>query len=305
MDILFLGTGAGMPSRQRNVTSIALRLLAERNAIWLFDCGEGTQHQILSTSIKPRKIEKIFITHLHGDHIYGLPGLLSSRSFLGGETALTIYGPKGIKEFVLVSLKISQTFLKYNLFFHEFEKDSIIFEDNTFLVEVKKLEHGIDSYGYRVVEKDRPGELLVHKLKELGVKPGPIYKDIKAGNDVVLEDGTKIVAEKFVGQKKKGKVVTILGDTRFCQAAIDLAKDSDLLVHEATFAKGEEQLAKEYYHSTTSQAATIALKANVKKLLVTHISSRYDLKESENLISQLKEIFLNSDIASDFHEENI
>jgi len=305
LDILFLGTGAGMPSRQRNVTSIALRLLAERNAIWLFDCGEGTQHQILSTSIKPRKIEKIFITHLHGDHIYGLPGLLSSRSFLGGETALTIYGPKGIKEFVLVSLKISQTFLKYNLFFHEFEKDSIIFEDNTFLVEVKKLEHGIDSYGYRVVEKDRPGELLVHKLKELGVKPGPIYKDIKAGNDVVLEDGTKIVAEKFVGQKKKGKVVTILGDTRFCQAAIDLAKDSDLLVHEATFAKGEEQLAKEYYHSTTSQAATIALKANVKKLLVTHISSRYDLKESENLISQLKEIFLNSDIASDFHEENI
>ena len=305
MDILFLGTGAGMPSRQRNVTSIALRLLAERNAIWLFDCGEGTQHQILSTSIKPRKIEKIFITHLHGDHIYGLPGLLSSRSFLGGETALTIYGPKGIKEFVLVSLKISQTFLKYNLFFHEFEKDSIIFEDNTFLVEVKKLEHGIDSYGYRVVEKDRPGELLVHKLKELGVKPGPIYKDIKAGNDVVLEDGTKIVAEKFVGQKKKGKVVTILGDTRFCQAAIDLAQDSDLLVHEATFAKGEEQLAKEYYHSTTSQAATIALNANVKKLLVTHISSRYDLKESENLISQLKEIFLNSDIASDFHEENI
>ena len=305
MDVLFLGTGAGMPSRQRNVTSIALKLLAERNAIWLFDCGEASQHQILSTSIKPRKIEKIFITHLHGDHIYGLPGFLSSRSFLGGETPLTIYGPKGIKEFVLVSLKISQTFLKYNLFFHEFEKDSIIFEDNTFLVEAKKLEHGIDSYGYRVVEKDRPGELLVDKLKELGVKPGPIYKDIKAGKDVILEDGTTIVSENFVGQKKKGKVVTILGDTRYCEAAIDLAQDSDLLIHEATFAKGEEELAKEYYHSTTSQAATVAKKANVNRLLVTHISSRYDLKETETLISQLKATFLNSDIASDFYEEHL
>lgn len=305
MDVLFLGTGAGMPSRQRNVTSIALKLLAERNSIWLFDCGEATQHQILSTSIKPRKVEKIFITHLHGDHIYGLPGFLSSRSFLGGETPLTIYGPKGIKEFVLVSLKVSQTFLKYNLLFHEFEKDSIIFEDNTFLVEAKKLEHGIDSYGYRIVEKDRPGELLVEKLKELGVKPGPIYKDIKAGNDVVLEDGTRLSARQFVGEKKKGKVVTILGDTRYCEASIDLAMDSDLLIHEATFAKGEEALAKEYFHSTTSQAATIAKKANVKRLLVTHISSRYDLKESEILVNQLKELFSNSVIASDFYEEHL
>jgi len=113
VDIFFLGTGAGMPAKLRNVTSIALKLLEERGAIWLFDVGEATQHQILHTSIKPRRIEKIFITHLHGDHIYGLPGLLSSRSFQGGSSEVTVYGPKGIKEFIHVSLSLSQTYLKY------------------------------------------------------------------------------------------------------------------------------------------------------------------------------------------------
>ncbi|HJV31388.1 MAG TPA: MBL fold metallo-hydrolase, partial [Bacillales bacterium] len=115
MDIFFLGTGAGLPAKLRNVTSIAFKLLEERGAIWLFDVGEATQHQILHTSIKPRRIEKIFITHLHGDHLYGLPGLLSSRSFQGGDTEVTVYGPKGIEEYLKVSLTVSQTFLKYPL----------------------------------------------------------------------------------------------------------------------------------------------------------------------------------------------
>lgn len=304
MDVLFLGTGAGMPSRQRNVTSIALKLLAERNEVWLFDCGEGTQHQILSISLKPRKVKKIFITHLHGDHIYGLPGFISSRAFLGGED-LWIYGPKGIKEYVLTSLKISQTYLKHELHFYEFLEDGKIFEDDTFMVELKKLDHGIDSYGFRVIEKDRPGELLVDQLKQVGVKPGPIYKEIKAGKDIVLEDGTTILAKNFVGEAKKGKIVTILGDTRFCQAAIDLAQNSDLLIHEATFAKGEEELAFAYYHSTTLQAATVAKESNVKRLLVTHISSRYDLKEIKMIVNQLREVVENSDVAFDFYEEQI
>ena len=119
MELLFLGTGAGVPAKHRNVTSIALKLLEERNSIWLFDCGEGTQQQILHTTLKPRKIEKIFITHLHGDHIFGLPGLLSSRSFQGGDEPLVVYGPKGIREYVLTSLKVSGTHLKYALSFHE------------------------------------------------------------------------------------------------------------------------------------------------------------------------------------------
>jgi ribonuclease Z len=301
MEVFFLGTGAGMPAKLRNVTSIALKLLEERGAIWLFDCGEATQHQILHTSIKPRRIEKIFITHLHGDHIYGLPGLLSSRSFQGGESEVVLYGPKGIKEFVEISLSISQTYLKYPLKIVEIE-EGIIFEDEEFLVEVKLLEHGIPSYGYRVIEKDRPGTLLADKLMEAGVKPGPLYKKIKNGEAVKLENGNVIEPGDFLGPSQKGRIVTILGDTRICEAAIQLAKDADLLIHEATFSNGEETLAFDYYHSTTVQAAKVAKEAGVKKLCLTHISSRYDRFDWNRLEEEARMVFQNTVISEDFKE---
>lgn len=181
MELEFLGTGAGVPAKHRNVSSIALKLLDERNEIWLFDCGEGTQMQILRTNIRPRKIEKIFITHLHGDHIFGLPGLISSRSFQGGETPLEIYGPKGTEAFVRNALTISQTKLGYPLVFIDLSEDQAIFEDAHFSVYAKKLSHGIDSYGYRIVEHDHKGELQVDKLKELNIPAGPIYGKLKKG----------------------------------------------------------------------------------------------------------------------------
>ncbi len=301
MDIFFLGTGAGVPAKLRNVTSIALKLLEERGAIWLFDVGEATQHQILHTSIKPRRIEKIFVTHLHGDHLYGLPGLLSSRSFQGGESEVTLYGPKGIEEYIKVSLSISQTYLKYPLKIIEIE-EGVIFADDQFSVEARLLEHGIRSYGYRIVEKDKPGMLLADKLKEVGIKPGPIYKKIKNGEPVVLDDGSVIESSEFLGPAQKGRIVTILGDTRFCQNAVALAKAADLLIHEATFAKGEEKLAHDYFHSTTHQAAEIAKLAGCKALCLTHISSRYDRSAWTKLVNEAKEVFPHTDIAEDFKE---
>lgn len=301
MELFFLGTGAGIPAKLRNVTSIALKLLEERGAVWLFDCGEATQHQILHTSLKPRRVEKIFITHLHGDHIYGLPGFLSSRSFQGGESEVTIYGPEGIQRFIETNLSVSQTYLKYPLRFVEVE-EGIVFEDEQFVVEARLLEHGICSYGYRVMEKDRPGILLVDKLKEAGILPGPIYKKIKNGENVTLEDGTPIDVKHFTGAKIRGRVVTILGDTRCCEASKLLALDADLLVHEATFSQGEEMLAHEYFHSTTTQAATIAKEANVKKLCLTHISSRYDKEAWKALEDEAKRIFPMTEIAEDFKE---
>jgi ribonuclease Z len=301
VDIFFLGTGAGLPAKLRNVTSIALKLLEERGAVWLFDVGEATQHQILHTTIKPRRIEKIFITHLHGDHIYGLPGLLSSRSFQGGDSEVTLYGPKGIEEYIKVSLSVSQTFLKYPLKVVEIE-EGVIFEDEQMFVETRLLEHGIPSYGYRIVEKDRPGTLLAEKLAAAGIKPGPIYKKIKSGETVVLEDGRILDPEKFLGSPQKGRVVAILGDTRFCDNAAYLAENADLLIHEATFAKDEENLAFEYYHSTTGQAAQIAKRAGVKQLCLTHISARYDRNAWRDLVQEAKEIFPDTDIAEDFKE---
>jgi ribonuclease Z len=301
MDIFFLGTGAGLPAKLRNVTSIALKLLEERGVIWLFDVGEATQHQILHTPIKPRRIEKIFITHLHGDHIYGLPGLLSSRSFQGGDSEVTVYGPKGISEYLKVSLSVSQTFLKYPLKIIEIE-EGVIFEDKQFIIEAGLLEHGVPSYGYRVIEKDRPGTLLADQLIEAGVQPGPIFKKIKNGEIVTLEDGRTIEPSKFLGAPQKGRIVTILGDTRYCEKAIHLAQNADLLIHEATFSKGEEKLAFDYFHSTTYQAAKVAKQADCKSLCITHISSRYDQFASAGLVDEAKEIFQNTVIAEDFKE---
>jgi ribonuclease Z len=189
MDIQFLGTGAGQPSRTRKTQAIALKMLDERNEIWLFDCGEATQHQILETPIKPRKITKIFITHLHGDHIFGLPGFLSSRSFQSSDeqTDLDIYGPVGIKDFVLIALRLSGSKLAYRIYFHELSDTGKIFEDDTFSVYADTLDHTIFCLGYRIVEKDRAGELDAAALKADGLPFGPLFGQIKAGNEVEYE----------------------------------------------------------------------------------------------------------------------
>lgn len=299
MQIEFLGTGAGSPSKQRNVTSIALKLLEERNAIWLFDVGEATQHQILRTTIRPRKIEKIFITHLHGDHIFGLPGLLSSRSFQGGNEPLTIYGPRGIEDFVKVSLKVSETKLSYPLKFVELTDGGVIFKDKTFTVSCEKLDHKIECFGYRIVEHDHPGELKVEKLKEMNIPSGPVYGQLKAGKTVTLEDGTILDGHDFIGMPQKGRIVAILGDTRKNGNSIKLAHNADVLVHESTFAKGEGRMARNYYHSTSAQAAQIAKTANVGRLLLTHISARYTGRAAYELAYQVRDVFSATRVVND------
>ncbi|ECB9798585.1 ribonuclease Z [Listeria monocytogenes] len=298
MELVFLGTGAGVPSRGRNVTSIALSMLNERNAIWLFDCGEATQHQIMRSQIKLSKLEKIFITHLHGDHIFGLPGLLSSRSFQGGESDLTIYGPVGITEYVETSLRLSGTRLTYKIIFNEIEP-GLIFEDMMFSITVDELDHGLRSFGYRIVEKDKPGALNADKLIDDGVEPGPIFQKIKKGETVTLADGSVINGKDYIDEPQKGKIISIFGDTKATASELELALNADVLVHEATFEGDKEKLAGEYMHSTTLQAASLAKKANVKKLILTHISSRYDRDASKELLIEAQSVFENTEIAYD------
>lgn len=299
MELEFLGTGAGVPAKHRNVSSLALKLLDERNAIWLFDCGEGTQMQILRTNIKPRKIEKIFISHLHGDHIFGLPGLLSSRSFQGGEEPIIIYGPAGLEKYVRTSLQVTKTHLAYPLEFVEL-KEGVIFKDKQFTVECMLLDHGIESFGFRVTEADHKGMLQVDKLAELGIPAGPIYGKLKQGQTVTLADGRTINGKDFVGESKDGRVVTIFGDTRFTARSSEFAKNSDVVVHESTFNKNEAKLARAYFHSTTQQAASIAKEAKARKLMLTHISARYLAKEAKELEAEAQEIFPNTQLARDF-----
>lgn len=304
MELVFLGTGAGVPSKERNVTSIALSMLQDINHIWLFDCGEATQHQILQTSIKPRKINKIFITHLHGDHIFGLPGLLSSRSFQGGDDELTVYGPPGIKKYIETSLEISGSHLTYPLHIIEYTEGKI-YEDKAYSIFCKKLDHGIPSYGFRIVENDQLGELLVDKLIKRGIKPGPIYNQIKNNEVTVLPDGQTIRREDVLGPPKKGRVVVIFGDTRYSEEYQTFVQDADVLVHEATFSEDKSDLAQQYYHSTTVEAATLAKNSNVQRLILTHISSRYQKDDLQQLLDEAQAVFSCTDMASDFYRTSI
>lgn len=302
MELLFLGTGSGVPSKQRNVASVALKLLDERNSVWLFDCGEGTQHQILQTTLKPRKIEKIFITHMHGDHIYGLPGLLSSRGFQGGTEPITVYGPKGIRGYIQSSLRFSETRLSYPIRFVEFDQPGIIFEDHQFTVSVEKLQHGIPSFGFRIVEADHEGTLDAKKLHEMNIPSGPLYGRLKNKEIVTLEDGRVLDGKDFVGPNQKGRVLAILGDTVKHPNSVKLAENADVVVHEGTFSHEELDLAKQYNHSTVTQAAEVAREAKAKKLLLTHFSSRYLYKDLLQLEKEAQRIFPYSKVMKDLQE---
>ncbi|MHC5520359.1 ribonuclease Z [Limosilactobacillus vaginalis] len=300
MQLEFLGTGAGSPSKQRNVTSVALKLLEELNEIWLFDAGEATQHQILHTTIRPRKVTKIFITHLHGDHIFGLPGFLSSRSFQGGNEPLTIYGPVGIKKFVMTALQVSESRLSYPLKFVEIDHSQELFNERGFKVTTMSLDHKIACYGYRIEEADHPGELQVDKLRQDNIPSGPIYGQLKAGKTVKLDDGRVIDGKNYIGKPQPGRIIAILGDTRQTPNAVVLAHKADVLVHESTFAKNEAKMAHNYYHSTSLQAAEVAKQAGVKKLLLTHISARYTGKAAYQLAYQIRDVVPDTRVVNDF-----
>ncbi len=299
MELQFLGTGAGQPSKKRNVACTALKLLDELNEVWLFDVGEATQHQILKTGIRPRKINRIFITHNHGDHIFGLPGLLSSRSFQGGDTPVTVYAPAQLDQFVKTALRVSRTKLAYPIKFVSLIDGGKVFENDHFTVYAEKLDHRVPSYGYRIVEKARPGQLLMSKLAPYHLPNGPIFGKLKAGKKVELADGTILNGKDFIGHKIPGRVITIIGDTRSTPAIAHLAENADVLVHEATFSGDESKLAHDYYHSTSVEAAQVAQKCHVGQLYLTHVSARYTGQNAYNLEKEARQVFASTKVVQD------
>ncbi|SFN35643.1 ribonuclease Z [Xenorhabdus japonica] len=299
MELKFLGTSAGIPTKERNVTSLILDLQGIRNALWMFDCGEGTQHQILHSPIKIPKLEKIFITHLHGDHIFGLPGLLCSRSMGGSTDPLTLYGPIDIRQFVETTLQLSSSFLTYPLEIIEVQPGQL-FDDGELKVTAYALNHRVECYGYRIEEHDKPGALDAQKLNQDGIPRGPWMQALKQGETVTLEDGRTICGQDYLGTPIRGKSLAIFGDTGPTPEALKLAANVDVMVHEATLEDAFAAKANERGHSTTKQAATLARDAKVKHFIATHISGRYGIEDCPRLLAECREIFPNTNLAEDF-----
>jgi ribonuclease Z len=301
VQITFLGTSSGIPTRSRNVSSIALRL-PQRAELWLFDCGEGTQHQLLRSDVKTSQLRRIFITHLHGDHIFGLMGLLASCGLAGNVQHVDIYGPPGLNEYLRACERYSHTHFSYPVRVRTVEP-GVIYEDEEFVVSCGYLKHRITAFGYRVVEKDRAGRFNVEKAKELGIPSGPIYGKLKRGEKVTLPDGREINGADFCSPPETGRKVVYCTDTVFCDGAVELAQDADVLIHEATFAHQDAQMAFDRLHSTSTMAAQVALAAQVKHLIMTHFSPRYAPGNAiglDNLLQEAQAIFPNTQLAYDF-----
>ncbi len=309
MNITFLGTSSGVPTLTRNVSSLALKL-SQSSEVWLFDCGEGTQHQIMKSNIKSSQIKKIFITHMHGDHIYGLPGLLATIGLSGNSNGIEIYGPSELRSFIISALRSSFCKLSFPLHFIEVEnyasQNKILFESSKVKVNCAELQHRLPAYGYRVSEKDKPGTFNIKKAEDFKIPPGPIYSALQEGKNVLLKDGRSFSGKDFVGPPRKGESFVYCTDTVFSESAIKLSKNADLLVHESTFSKEDEKMAYEKLHSTTIMAAKTALLSNSKKLIITHLSPRYTNKNAitpSDLLKEAQKVFPNTQLAKDFLTE--
>ena len=301
MEITFLGTSSGVPTRARNVSSVALRL-PQKAEIWLLDCGEGTQHQLLRSEIKSSQISKIFITHMHGDHIFGLMGTIASSGLAGKGQPIDIYGPPGLAEYLQASAKYSYMNLGKRLRVHQV-KPGLVYEDTQFAVYCQLLKHRVPAYGYRIIEKDRPGRFNLEKAQALKIPPGPVYGKLKQGKTITLEDGRKIDGKQLCGEPEIGRKVVYCTDTVFCYAAVELAQDADVLIHEATFAHQDAEMAFERLHSTSTMAAQVALLAGVKQLIMTHFSPRYapgNNLQLSDLKQEARAIFPQTKLAYDF-----
>ncbi len=306
MQVTFLGTSSGVPTLNRNVSAMVLKP-PQRSELWLFDCGEGTQHQFIKSNLKLSQIKKIFITHMHGDHIYGLPGLLASIGLAGSSLGIEIYGPTPLKNFIDSCLYNSSSRLAYPLKFHQVENaaisQEILFEDSDLEVKTAPLKHRIPSFAYRVNQKNRPGRFNLEKAKSKNIAPGPVYAALQRGEEVRLDDGRIFSGKEFCGPPRPGVSMVYCTDTVYTESAVEISREADLLIHESTYSYKETDMAFQRGHSTATMAAQIAAKANVNKLILTHLSPRYtpgNETSPNDLLNEAKAIFPNTQLAKDF-----
>jgi ribonuclease Z len=275
MEILFLGTSSGAPTRDRNVSGTALRRHQSRRW-YLIDCGEATQHRLLLTPLSLNSLHAIFITHVHGDHCYGLPGLLGSAAMAGRTQPLWIVAPREIREFIEVVQRTTQLRLTFPLCFKSVEDPHEAFPALDFSVEAVELSHRVPSYAYVFTEIHAQRELDADKLRDAGLPPGPLWGQLQRGADVELADGRKLIAADFFLAPRRSRKIIIAGDNDTPELLRDAAVGADLLVHEATYtADIAKKVGTAPRHSYAAAVAQFAAASHIPSLILTHFSARY------------------------------
>lgn len=293
MQIIFIGTGGSWPSKERNVSAVAVRVNRD---IVLFDCGEGTQRQFMHAGISFMRISRIFISHYHGDHFLGMPGLIQTMCFNNRKNPLEIYGPRGTSEIIENLLRLGYFEPSFKIKTGDLDNNDIL-EYEDYCVKVKCAEHTVPTLAYALEEQHKPGRFNIKKAEQLGIPPGPLYRQLQQGKSITFK-GRKITSDMVLGKPRKGRKIVYANDTRPCKNITELAKNCDALIHDATVHSELEKKANDYGHSSARQAAETAKTAKAKLLFLIHFSPRY--KNTDVLEREARKIFKNSTAAEDF-----
>jgi ribonuclease Z len=292
--VVFLGTSGSVPTLKRGLPAVMVQ--CPRNQ-WMFDCGEGVQRQMMGAKVSFHRKMKILITHLHGDHVLGLPGLLQTMALMDRKEPVEVYGPVGLVKFLLCAKETLNFGLNYPVTINEIAGEGTVCDDADYQVLAVKSNHAVEGYCFAFVEKPRAGKFYPKAALSLGVPEGELWSRLQNGQTVTLPNGQTVKPTDVMGPRRRGRKIVYTGDTKPFDAFAEFAKDADLVIHDCTFDDSMTERAATDGHSTPSQAATQAKAANAKRLVLSHISARYP--DASALLEQAKKVFPDTILAED------
>ncbi len=295
--VVFLGTSGSVPTLKRSLPSVVVQRPRDQ---WMFDCGENVQRQMMQAKVSFHRKMKVFITHLHGDHVLGLPGLLQTMALMDRKEPVQIYGPVGLKDFLVCTKETLNFGLNYPVEINQILSEGVVCDEEEYQVIATKSNHAVESYAYAFVEKPRPGKFYPKQALAQGVAAGELWSKLQGGEEIILSDGKVVKPSDVMGPMRAGRKIIYTGDTKPFEAFAKFAAGADLVIHDCTFDDSLTEKAGVDGHSTPSQAAEQAKAANAKQLVLSHISARYP--NAGLLLEQAKKVFPNTLLAEDFME---